>query len=314
MSVAEASDSILITVALCTHNHADRLPRTLADFSTLLPPTRPWELVVVDNGSTDQTPHLLAEHQWRPKGVPVRVVRETRLGLSNARNRALKEARGEYLLFIDDDETPEPQWLRAYEEAMLEHAPDALGGRIEVVFEHGDRPSWLRDELLGFLGQLDHGAARWLTERSTPFYGGNFAVRRGLFAYVGEFDPELGRKGAVNAGGEDTEFYRRLIVAGHKVRWVPDAVIGHRIRVDKLRRRYFLDLHYRQGRIEGARKRGTGSRLPPRYLIPQLGRAVGRALGQRWKHGGDASLRREMNVVYFLGYILGWMFAENESS
>jgi glycosyltransferase involved in cell wall biosynthesis len=310
----DTPNPILITVALCTHNHADRLQRTLDDLGRLDSPTRPWEIVVVDNGCTDGTPQMLAEPSWRPAGVPVRVVREMQLGLSNARNRALKEARGEYLLFVDDDETPDPQWLVACEREMLAHAPDALGGRIEVLFEGGDRPAWLQEEILGFLGQLNYGGARWLTEPSTPFYGGNFAIRRVLFATVGEFNPDLGRKGRVNAGGEDTDFYWRLLAGGYRVRWVPEAIIHHRIQADKLRRGYFLELHYRQGRMEGARKRGDASRFPPRYLLPQLGRAIGRALAQRWKQDGDNTLRQEMNVVYFLGYILGWVFAGNESN
>ena len=69
---------------------------------------------------------------WRPPGIPVRIVREEKLGLSNARNRALDEARGEYVVFMDDDETPDTGWLRAYETSIAEHRPDALGGRIEV--------------------------------------------------------------------------------------------------------------------------------------------------------------------------------------
>ncbi|HWQ95570.1 MAG TPA: glycosyltransferase, partial [Gammaproteobacteria bacterium] len=233
--------------------------------------------------------------------------REEQLGLSSARNRALREAKGEYLLFIDDDETPDSQWLTAYEQAMLAHAPDALGGRIEVLFEHGRRPAWLQEELLGFLGRLDYGEARWLTEPSTPFYGGNFAVRREVFGAAGDFDPELGRKGSINIGGEDTEFYRRLVSNGHKVRWVPEAVIHHRIDVHKLCRSYFLDLHYRQGRTEGTHRRGAASRLPPMYIYGQLARAFWRALRQRLTRGRDQSLRLEMNAVYFVGYLQGWI-------
>ena len=234
-------------------------------------------------------------------------MREEKLGLSNARNRALQEARGEYILFMDDDETPDPAWLATYEQAMREHQPDALGGRIEVFFEDGARPRWLQDELLGFLGKLDHGEARWLTERATPIFGGNFAFHRSVFERIGNFDARLGRQGTANIGGEDTEIYRRLLEHGCRVRWVPEAIIQHRIQTPKLRRNYFLDLHFRQGRMEGARKRGPESRFPPRYLVPQVLRAYGRALVKRMKEGSDRSLRLEMNAAYFSGYVLGWM-------
>ncbi len=174
--MSAADRNVAITLALCTHNHADRLGRTLDDLASLQHPECAWELLVIDNGSTDATSSLLAETGWRPPGVPVRVVGEDRLGLSNARNRALQEMAGEYIVFMDDDETPGPGWLRAYHEAIAAYRPDAIGGRIEVLFE-GERPSWLGDELLGFLGQLDHGEARWLADRSTTIFGGNFGVQ-----------------------------------------------------------------------------------------------------------------------------------------
>ncbi|MBS0176624.1 MAG: glycosyltransferase, partial [Nitrospira sp.] len=267
-----------ITVALCTHNHANRLCRTLSTLKQLRPPTRPWEFLVVDNGSTDTTPALLKQREWHPAGVEIRIVREEKLGLSNARNRALREAHGDYVLFMDDDETPDNNWLCAYEDAMNTYDPDALGGRIEVLFEDGARPSWLQDELLGFLGKLDHGEARWLTDPGTPIFGGNFAFRRNVFERIGNFDARLGRMGAANIGGEDTEIHRRLLASGCRVRWVPEAIIHHRIQTPKLRRAYFLDLHFRQGRIEGCRKRATSSRIPPPYLLAQWARAISRAL------------------------------------
>lgn len=296
-----------ITVALCTHNHADRLAQTLADLAHVQHPRQPWEFLVIDNASSDGTPGLLAAMGWRPAGVEIRVVREEKLGLSNARNRALQEARGDYLLFMDDDETPDPAWLTAYEQAMLAHQPDALGGRIEVLFEDGARPAWLQDELLGFLGKLDHGESRWLTESTTPIFGGNFAFRRKVFERIGNFDARLGRQGTANIGGEDTEIYRRLLEHNCRVRWVPEAIIQHRIQTPKLRRSYFLDLHFRQGRTEGARKRGVQSRLPPGYLVRQILRAYVRALAQRIRQGSAHSLRLEMNAVYFTGYVVGWM-------
>ena len=117
------------TIALCTHNHADRLERTLSDLAQLQPPKAPWEFLVIDNGCQDPTPALLARYIW-PGGWNVRVIREDKLGLSNARNRAIAEAQGEYVIFMDDDETVDPDWLCAYERLILDKHPDAFGGRI----------------------------------------------------------------------------------------------------------------------------------------------------------------------------------------
>jgi GT2 family glycosyltransferase len=297
------------TVALCTHNHADRLVRTLGDLSALALPGAPWELVIIDNASKDETPELLGRHQW-PAGWSVRVIREEKLGLSNARNRAIQEACGEYLIFIDDDETPDTDWLCAYERLIEDKQPDAFGGRISVLFEDA-RPAWLQDNLLGFLGELNRfDSITPLTAPSTSFYGGNFGFRKSVIDRVGGFDATLGRKGSDNTGGEEVDFYRRLLSAGYKVWWTPEAVIYHRIQAIKLSRRYFLDLHFCQGRMEGCRQRGTASRVPPFYLVPQLWRAIHAAVERRLQQGSDHSLRLDMNVVYFMGLILSWAFGK----
>src|SRR5512135_2235367 len=143
----DARPVTLLTVALCTHNHEERLERTLRDIGKLNPPSSPWELLIIDNASTDGTSQLAMTADWRRPGMNIRVVREEKLGLSNARNRAIEEATGEYIIFMDDDETPDPHWLGAYERVILAERPDALGGRIVVMFEDGERPKWLQDEL-----------------------------------------------------------------------------------------------------------------------------------------------------------------------
>lgn len=298
---------ITLTVALCTHNHADRLERTLADLVNIKAPNMSWEYLVIDNGSRDTTPDLLATHAW-PEGWTVRVVREEKLGLSNARNRAIAEARGEYIIFMDDDETADPDWLCAFERLIETQRPDAFGGRIEVLFE-GNRPIWLTDELLGFLGELHRAEnVTRLTQPNTSFYGGNFGFRRAVCESIGDFDSMLGRKGTDNTGGEEVDFYRRLLAFGFTVWWTPEAVIYHRIQAEKLKRSYFLDLHYRQGRMVAFKERGERSRIPPNYLYGQLIRAITAALRELLRNGVNATLRLEMNVAYFVGYIISWVF------
>lgn len=297
--------TVAYTVALCTHNHADRLVRTLDELPRIRRPKGEWEFLIVDNASHDATSSILAGRAW-PADWRVRLVREEKLGLSNARNRAIREALGEYIIFVDDDETADSDWLCAFERLIDAHSPDAFGGRIEVLFEDL-RPAWLTDELLGFLGQLNRAdTIQPLIEPGTSFHGGNFGFRKAVCDDIGAFDAMLGRKGTDNTGGEEVDFYRRLLNAGYKVWWTPDAVIYHRILASKLNRGYFLELHYRQGRMEAIRKRGVGSRLPPRYIFGQLLRATA-AVWQEFRRGGrNATVRREMNLAYFLGHILGW--------
>lgn len=301
----EVASECRYTVALCTHNHAAQLGETLDALRQIDPPLGSWELLIIDNASTDDTLRLLSAQQW-PADWTVRVVHEEKLGVANARNRALAEAAGSYVVFIDDDETPAADWLTAYEKFTEEKQPDAVGGRIEVVFEDG-RPDWITDELLGFLGRLDRGnGPRQLEDPGEPLYTGNFCVRRDVAEAIGGFDAALGRRGTANEGGEDVDFYRRLVGQGKVVWWLPDAVIYHRIRASKLKRRYFLDLHFRQGRLEGGRRGEGQGGIPPLYVYGQLLRAVKAAMSTRWAEGSANSLRKEMNVAYFIGYVLGW--------
>lgn len=296
-----------LTLSICTHNHLAALKQTLTGLHDLHPPQGAWELLIVDNASPDGTGAWLAQGGWQRIGIDCRVVQENRLGVAHARNRALAEAKGEYVVFLDDDETPEIDWLVNLEQIIDAYHPAAIGGRIRALLPNS-RPDWLTDELLGFLGELDYGPVeRALTEISTPIFTGNAVFHRQTVLDAGGFDGNLGRRGNIQSGGEDTELYQRLISLKKTVRWAPKAIIHHRIEPWKLRRTYFLQLHFRQGRMEGARKRGAASRIPPLYLIPQLARAYGRAFMQRFKQGAHHSLRQEMNAAYFVGYFWGWL-------
>jgi glucosyl-dolichyl phosphate glucuronosyltransferase len=299
--------TVSYSVALCTHNNADRLKRTLEDFKKLHTPEASWEFLIIDNGCHDGTADFLARYVW-PVNWQVRVVREEKLGLSNARNRAIVESEGEYVIFIDDDETVDPDWLCAYERLIVSKRPDAFGGRICVMFEDM-RPPWLVDELLGFLGELNRmDTVAPLIDPGTSFNGGNFGIRKSICKSIGNFDAMLGRKGTDNTGGEEVDFYRRLLSAGMRVWWTPEAIIYHRILAEKLKRSYFLDLHYREGRMNAIRARGENSRFPPKYFFGQLFRALAAVWHVYRKNGRNATLRKEMNVAYFLGQITGWAF------
>jgi len=296
-----------LTLSICTHNHLAALKQTLAALHDLQPSKGSWELLIVDNASPDDTGAWLAKGGWQRTDIDCRVVQESRLGVAHARNRVLTEAKGEYVVFLDDDETPEPDWLVNLEQVIDSHRPTAIGGRIRAQLPIA-RPVWLTNELLGFLGELNYGPVELaLTETSTPIFTGNSAFHCKTVLDVGGFDGNLGRRGNIQSGGEDTELYRRLVGLKKLVRWAPQAVIHHRIEPWKLCRTYFLQLHYRQGRMEGVSKRGSSSRVPPKYLWTQFLRAYGKALSQRIRQGSAHSLRLEMNAAYFTGYVVGWI-------
>src|SRR6266850_5965612 len=132
---------MLVTVGICTWNRAALLREALGSLTRLaVPPRLEWEVLVVDNGSTDDTPSVVAE---LGVAIPIRCVFERAPGLSNARNRCVREARGAYILWTDDDVIVDPGWLRAYVRAFQEHPASAVfGGPVRARFE-GTRPAWL---------------------------------------------------------------------------------------------------------------------------------------------------------------------------
>src|SRR3954463_9215784 len=193
-----------LTVAICTWNRADLLRETLSQLLTLkIPAGVTWELIVVNNNCTDHTDSVLEEFQ---RQLPLRRVFEPKPGLSNARNAAVAAARGEYIIWTDDDVLVSPQWLAQYADAARLH-PDAdiFGGPVEPWFD-GTPPHWLTR---GFDVVADVYAARQprnvheaMRADDLPF-GANMAVRRASQVRH-PYDPALGRSPGKLFLGEDS--------------------------------------------------------------------------------------------------------------
>lgn len=216
--------------------------------SQTLPPDQ-YEIVIVDNRSTDDTAAVVQAWQESHGIERIRLLYEPHMGLSHARNRAVRAARGETIAFIDDDGMADAGWLAELLEAYKTF-PDAwaIGGKIVPVWE-GARPSWLTDDLLPQLSMLDIGStARSLAEGEELLYGTNCSFRRCAFDELGLFRTDLGRYGYQMLGSEETEFQIRILGHGKSVIYTPNAVVHHRVTPERLRRRYFIALAYGKGR------------------------------------------------------------------
>lgn len=232
----------MISVCICTCNRSESLRQTLNSLAAQN--SINWgttEVLVVDNNCTDGTMSLVETFRER---LPIRRVTENRRGLSHARNRAVAEFRGDFLLFTDDDVRLGPGWLRAYENAICRF-PNAeyFGGRILPDFGHA-KPQWIVDEPLplldGVLVWFDHGVEtrRFRSTEALPF-GASFAVKRSLFERVGLFRVDLGTGGTALGRGEETEFLMRAQNSGARGVYVGEALCFHhydplRLRIRKL--------------------------------------------------------------------------------
>jgi glucosyl-dolichyl phosphate glucuronosyltransferase len=256
-----------ITIAIATWNRAFLLGGTLdAVLEAELPGDHEVELMVVDNGSTDETPQVLGDYA---DAHGVVALREEVPGKSNALNHAMSQATGDVIIWIDDDIRVEGDWLLRYAEAF-EAFPEAaiFGGSIVPEFE-GSPPAWIvhgMSEIGGLYGQcLPVEGPITLSDPFLPF-GGNMAIRRTTQLRY-PFDPRLGRRHGQMLAGEESAVVRAILEDGGSGRWVPTACVRHVIpeRLQSLEhvRRYFHDFG-----VSLSSPEGEGTRLlPPRWAI-----------------------------------------------
>lgn len=300
-----------LTYAFCTYNRVARLDRLVAALRAQTCPV-PFEILAVDNNSTDGTADELARLAALP-GVPLRWVTEREQGIVPARNRAIAEALdSDIFVFIDDDELPRPGLLDAAVDAIANEDADCAGGRIEMDFDAVPRPDWLGDELLGFLGAMSHGNSPfWINTPHTPVWAGNIAYATRLFRDdpALRFDPRYSRVGKDIGGGEDAILFRTLLARGTRIRYRPDMVVRHAVEPWRLTRRYFLALHYRAGLRRGQFELPTYPRtvlgIPP-FLASQCVHQGLRALAML-ASGHRQWLRQGMNATHAFGLLQGYL-------
>ena len=239
-----------ISVILCTHNRARTLATALESVAAQsVSESVGWDVVVVDNNSSDETRQVVEDFQRR---YPDRFhyFFEQQQGISHARNRGIREARGEILAFMDDDETAVPDWLQNLTANLHNGEWSGAGGRILPQW-NCDRPRWLSDRsafTLAPLAVFDLGTKGGpLTE--SPF-GANMAFRKEVFSACGGFRTDLGRVGKGMLSGEDSELGRRVIAAGRRLRYEPSAVTYHPVEEFRVHRKYFLQWWFNKGRSD----------------------------------------------------------------
>jgi glycosyltransferase involved in cell wall biosynthesis len=300
----------MLTFAFCTYNRADRLEKLVAAMRAQTCPV-PFEILAVNNNSTDDTAEVLARLAQLP-GPVLRWITEPVQGIVAARNRAIAESlSSDIMVFIDDDETPLPGLLEGAADAILNEGAQCAGGRVEMDFSHHPRPAWLGNELLGFLAAVDHGrSAFWIETASTPIWTANVAYDMRLFRDDPElrFDKRYDRKGNVVGGGSDAIMFRALLERKVRIRYRPDMAVLHAVEPWRLTRGYFLKLHYRGGRRYGEHQLPAYQRtvlgLPP-FLVAQFLRQAVKALAMQLA-ARPGALRQGMNAAHSLGALVGY--------
>ncbi|HEX7128347.1 MAG TPA: glycosyltransferase [Thermodesulfobacteriota bacterium] len=312
------------TILICTRDRAGLLAETLDSLRRLADPGEPYEVVVVDNGSTDDT-RAVVERAAAGSPVALRYVYEPRGGLSAARNRGLREARGDRIAFTDDDVLVDAGWLAAFARAFAARPVDFLGGRV-VPRWGAERPGWLpagrtRGEIWGAIALFDYG------DEPRPLgkpLGANMAFRRAPLLEAGGFREDLGRDRASLKGQEVPELLERLKAASGRGGWyVPDAVVQHWIPPDRLTKGYFRRWFYWKGISRAAvkdRVHVRGAWLPasqvrriaglPRGLYRDVLEAAGRLAVRAVRGDRAGAFEAEARLWYAAGYARATWFGD----
>jgi glycosyltransferase involved in cell wall biosynthesis len=239
--------AVEISVVLCTYNRAARL----ADALTALvhqTDAPPYEVVVVDNNSTDDTRAVIGR---LVSGGVVRYASEPVQGLSHARNRGVATARADILAFTDDDVRVDPTWVRSIARAFAEYPDvDMVGGRVEPEWE-AEPPAWLPQAGYAPLALVDYGAEPFRIAPAQPrcLIGANVAIRRQALERLHGFSARVQRVGDGIGSTEDHEFQMRLLEAGAAALYDPRVAVRAAVPRERLSKRYHRAWHKGHGRF-----------------------------------------------------------------
>jgi glucosyl-dolichyl phosphate glucuronosyltransferase len=231
-----------------------------------------FEVLVINNNSTDSTAEVCMEFQAAHLEINFKAVIEKKQGLSHARNRAVAEAKSEYILYIDDDVRLPSDFVAAALN-YLEKYPKVkcAGGRIYVSFDGMEKePDWIPSELMPMFGLHDPSDKDMLYPKSNFPRGGNMMIRKEVFQTHGLFETDLGRTGKELLGSEEKHFFGKVRKGGVSLNYWADLRLWHRIGPERLTPGYLKRQSEGIGKSERLRVQGN----PAAFLAKLLSELV----------------------------------------
>jgi len=301
-----------VSVIVCTLNRSTGLKRAIEGLIAHRPPAIDWEIIVSDNGSTDDTRAVAEQFSGAP--VPVRYVLEPRRGVSYARNAAVAASSAEIVAFTDDDQDVAPTWLASIVTTFDQNPDvDVIGGRVLPTWL-SDPPSWVGAPMWGPVSVIDRGTTsfRVSKEQWMCLPGGNAAWRREALLAMGGFSSEYPRS-------QDRELIVRTLMAGRIGMYVPDMLVYHRLDGQRLNKAHFRHWNRMEGRMRAGfafeelfspdgRMRPIPDETPrvfgvSRFIYRAWLRELRSYASAMMRRNFDEAFRHEARLIYFASYI-----------
>lgn len=243
---------LVISAIICTHNRATYLPKAIQSLVDQTIAKDKYEILVVDNCSTDSTREEAARFSRR---ADIRYVYEPTLGLSHARNTGWRNAKGRYAAYLDDDAIACPVWLETIIEVFetVVPRPGCVGGKVEPIWE-APRPAWLSDDLVTSLTVIDWSPRPFALPdlRQQWLAGANIAFPVEILERLGGFVSGLDRAGKKLLSSGDVFLEKQIVQAGWSCFYHPAMAVAHHIQKARLEQSWFIRRYYWQGLSDAA--------------------------------------------------------------
>lgn len=306
-----------ISVVVPTYNRVDGVLRSAASVLTQSADPATYELIIVDNNSTDDTARALAELVAR-EGGRVRHVIEKKQGVSFARNRGIEEARADIIAFFDDDVRVVDNWIEIIARTFADRPElECIGGRVLPAWE-APPPSWLTPTHWAPLALQDLGDRRLTisAQNQRGLISANLACRRRLFDRVGGFSPAFQRVKDGIGSIEDDEWIRRVWKADGNVLYLPELIAYTDVPASRLTRQYHRRWHLGHGRFYAAlraeeiERTSTGSLLGvPAHMYRSAAASAIAWIAAAGRGRSELAFMHEVKLRFFRGF-LGQRLAE----
>ncbi len=242
-----------ISVLVCTYNRSKLLAGVLESLVNQSLDRSLYEIIIADNASTDNTKQTVMDYMGKYSDWSLRYIYESNQGLSNARNAGYRQAKAEYVAYIDDDAKADKHWLRNIVKAIKKTKADVLGGPI-YPFYLTEKPKWFLDKY----EIRSHGETARFLQNDEYISGSNMVFKKQLLHLLAGFDPDLGMKSAKISYGEEIKLIieARKRLGNIKIYYSPEIIVYHLVPAEKMTMKYFMVSKLKHGvNVENLRGR-----------------------------------------------------------